>query len=182
MPKASAFSDMTKMMRQVAYILILVCFVPSFTAGTEMLHGRLECQRWYPEVDSETVCKKVQSGTVFRFEVKKNGKESWHPILMATRQTFVAGQVYTFSIRAKADARREIGIGIVRNEGNYGNLGFRAVVPLTTQWQTFSYTFIPKESCSNARFDIGRLKPGIYEFTASTLKPGEIAEPLRESE
>ncbi|GHT15577.1 hypothetical protein FACS1894170_13120 [Planctomycetales bacterium] len=157
-------------MRYTVYVLILMYLAQPLMAGDEMLYGRLECQKWYPEVDSETVCKKVQSGNVFRFEVKKNGKESWHPILMATRQTFVAGRVYTFSIRAKSDVRREIGIGIRRDEGNYGTLGFYAVVPLTTQWQTFSYAFTPKESCGNARFDIGGLKPGIYEFTASTLK------------
>ncbi|MDR3232900.1 MAG: carbohydrate binding domain-containing protein [Planctomycetaceae bacterium] len=140
--------------------------------GSEMLSGNLESQKWYPETDSGTVCKKIQTGKTFRFEVEKNGKESWHPLLIAGNQTFEAGKVYTFSIRAKADKAGEISINIRRNENDYGNLGFSATLPLTTQWQTFTSAFVPKESSHKARFDIGRFKAGVYEFAGATLKPG----------
>ncbi|MDR3182031.1 MAG: carbohydrate binding domain-containing protein [Planctomycetaceae bacterium] len=142
--------------------------------GSEMLPGHLESSKWYPETDSETVCRKIQSGGIFRFAVEKNGKESWHPLLIAGKQTFRTGTIYTFSIRAKADKECEISVGIWRDEGNYANLGFSAILPLTTDWRTFTFSFIPKESCSNARFNIGRFKAGIYEFTGATLKQGGV--------
>ena len=141
--------------------------------GKEMLFGRLESQKWYAETDSETVCRKRESRGVFRFEVVKNGKESWHPLLISRPHTFEAGKVYTFSIRAKADKPCEVTVGITRDENDYGNLGFSAKLRLTTKWTTFSFSFVPKETSQRARFDIGGFKEGfIYDFHGATLKPG----------
>ena len=44
---------------------------------------------------------------------------------------------------------------------------------LTTEWQTFTFTFVPKETSRKARFDLGGFKEGhIYDFRDASLKPG----------
>jgi len=138
----------------------------------EMLYGNLESQKWFAEVDEETVCRKREINGVFRFEVEKNGKESWHPLLISRTHTFEAGKVYTFSIQAKANKPATLVVGITRDEGNYGCLGFRDKMTLTKEWQTFSFTFVPQETSTKARFDLSSFHEGVtYEFRAATLKP-----------
>jgi hypothetical protein len=42
---------------------------------------------------------------------------------------------------------------------------------LTKEWQTFSFTFVPRETSAKARFDIGGFQEGFtYEFRESTLR------------
>ncbi|GHT46096.1 hypothetical protein FACS189454_06660 [Planctomycetales bacterium] len=136
-----------------------------------MLRGRLESAKWFPEQDEETVVIKIQRGKIFRFVVDKNGKVDWLPILIAGKLNFETGKSYTFTIRARADQNRTISVGITRDEIDWKNLGFSAKLNLTTDWQTFSFTFSPKISSKKGRFDIGTFKPGVYEFQDSSLKP-----------
>jgi hypothetical protein len=155
------------------FLLLLVTAVPP---GTELLSGRIESQKWSLETDEDTVCRKRQQGNVFRFEVKKNGKKSWHPLLIAGRLTFETGKTYTFAVKAKADKPDKLHIGIARDEKDYANLGFSAPLPLTTEWQTFTFSFVPKQTSQNGRFDISGFKEGnAYEFLNATLtlKPEE---------
>jgi hypothetical protein len=56
--------------------------------GNEMLYGNLESQKWFAEVDAETVCQKRETEGMFRFIVEKNGKETWHPLLISRTHTF----------------------------------------------------------------------------------------------
>jgi len=98
--------------------------------GKEMLYGKLESQKWYAEVDEETVCQKRETKGIFRFEVQKNGKESWHPLLISRTHTFEAGKAYSFSIKAKADKPTEVFVGAIRDEKDYCNLGFSAKMAL----------------------------------------------------
>ena len=149
----------------------------SIPLGEEMLRGNSgdnsERQKWNLETDPETVCRSSETNGVFRLEVEKRGRETWHPQLNARDQTFEAGKLYTFSIKAKADKPGEMSIGARRNEGTYDFLGFSTRLPLTTEWQTFTFTFIPTDTSHNARFDIGGLAEGFtYEFAETTLKPG----------
>jgi hypothetical protein len=141
--------------------------------GIEMLPGKFESQKWYPEVDAETIIKKVQSGNIFRFEVKKNGKQTWHPILIAGKLHVEKDKLYIFSIRVKSDQPRTISFGLRRDAAPWDNLGFAVKVPLTTEWQTFTFSFRPKESSNVARFDIGHFVPGMFEFAEATLKPAQ---------
>ena len=137
-----------------------------------MLYGHLESQKWYAEEDEATICRKREIKGIFRFEVEKNGKETWHPILISRTHTFEAGKVYKFSIQAKANKPAKVYVAAIRDEKNYGNLGFSAAMNLTTEWQTFSFVFVPKATSQNARFDIGGFKEGFtYDFHAASLKP-----------
>jgi hypothetical protein len=147
-------------------------FIP---LGQEMLYGRFESQKWFAETDSDTVCRKRETKGIFRFEVEKHGIESWHPLLISRTHTFEMGKVYTFSIRAKANKPADVYVGIRRDEKDYADLGFSAKLPLTREWQTFMFSFVPKETSRKARFDIGGFKEGVtYDFQGATLKHGGI--------
>jgi len=142
--------------------------------GAEMLTGNLESQKWFAETDDVTISRKRDiEGGVFRFEVERKGREAWRPQLISRTHVFEEGKLYTFSIQARADKPTEVTIGARKNEGDYGNLGFSATLPLTTEWQTFTFTFVPNATSQNARFDIGSLQADVaYEFLDGTLKPG----------
>lgn len=156
----------------------LLCSVMSFAQeeelvkGDEMLYGNFESQKWFVQTDDEAVWKKREKDGIFCFELKKNGKVSWIPLFLSTGHTFEAGKAYVFSIKAKADKPTELKVSIKRSGGNYGNLGFSEKMALTSEWKTFTFTIVPKETSQNARLDIGSFKAGItYDFTGATLKP-----------
>jgi hypothetical protein len=177
-----------KTMRRILYLFVfLLCSVISFaqeesanarkpkdeSKADEMLYGNFESQKWFVQTDDDAVWRKREQNGVFRFELKKSGKISWIPLFLSVGHTFEAGKTYTFSIKAKADKPTELKVSIKRNEGDYGNLGFSDKMALTTEWKTFTFTFVPKETSKNARLDIGSFKEGtIYAFTGATLKPG----------
>ena len=141
--------------------------------GKEMLYGNLESQKWHAQTNPETICRKREINGVFRFEVEKHGGPSWLPILMSQGHILEAEQAYTFSIKARADKPTELIVGITQSGGDYRNLGFNGRMALTTEWKTFTFTFVPKETSRNARFDMGRFNEGLtYEFCEATLKPG----------
>ena len=147
--------------------------VRSEPLGAELLYGNFESQKWFAEVDDETVCRKKETGGMFRFEVEKNGKETWHPLLISRTHSFESGKIYTFSIKAKADKPTELIAGARRDEKDYGNLGFSGKMALTTEWQTFTFVFTLKESSPKSRFDMSGFKEGFtYDFLEATLKPG----------
>jgi len=175
-------------MKHVLYLFVfLLCSVISFaheeelanpwqpenvSMGDEMLYGNFESQKWFVSTDDEALWRKREMDGVFRFEVKKNGKVSWRPFLYSAEHVFEAGKTYTFSFKAKADTSTELRVNVRRIGGDYGNLGFSDRLALTTEWQTFTFTFVLKESSPNARLDIGRFRAGItYDFTETTLKP-----------
>ena len=141
--------------------------------GDEMFRGNSESQKWHIETNPETVHRASETDGVLRLTVEKHGRVAWNPQLISRTHVFEAGKLYTFSIRAKADKPGEINVGARRNEGNYDFLGFSTRIPLTTEWQTFTFTFTPSETSQNARFDIGSFTEGFtYDIAGTTLKPG----------
>ena len=144
--------------------------------GTEMLTARLESQKWIAETDEVTISRKRDiEGGVFRFEVEQKGREPWRPQLVARPLAFEEGKLYTFTIQARADKPVEISIGARKNEPDHSFLPASITLPLTTEWQTLTYTFIPHTASQQARFDIGNLQAGVaYEFLDSSLKPGGV--------
>ena len=141
--------------------------------GDEMLYGNFESQKWFVHTDDEAVWRKREENGVFRFELKKKGKASWIPIFSSAGHAFEAGKTYTFSIKAKADKPADLWVDVRRSSGNYKNIGFSDRMALTTEWKTFTFTFVPKETSHNTRLGIGSFKAGFtYDFRDATLKPG----------
>jgi hypothetical protein len=140
--------------------------------GNEMFTAKMETQKWYAEIDRETKIRKIQNGNIFRFEVEKMGNVDWHPQLIAGGLKIEAGKPYTFSIRARSEKPHELSLGLHMAENPWENLGFRTTISLTEEWKNVTISFIPSKSCEKARFDIAAFKPGVFEFTEASLKPG----------
>ncbi|GHT20930.1 hypothetical protein FACS189419_01010 [Planctomycetales bacterium] len=137
--------------------------------GGEMLYGKLESTKWFPEKDERTQCKKIQRDGIFRFVVERNGIETWHPILISGHHPFESGKTYRFTVQARAEEPRTISLGTTRDGPTWDNLGFSEKLVLTKDWQSFVFTFSLSKSASNGRLDIGNFKPGVYEFRDSSL-------------
>ena len=65
---------------------------------------------------------------------------------------------YRVSFRARADAPREIGFGVMRNEPPWNDLGIYHHIGLGRSWKPYYYEFVSIEDCDNGRilFDIGQ--------------------------
>jgi len=144
--------------------------------GDEMLvvtPDRDETKKWTVEAQSDTKYKRTSLGNgIMRLEVEDKGSRSFHPQLLARNLKVEKGKPYTFTFRAKADGAKTVTLLLRRNLAPWNNIGFRKVIDLTTEWQTFSFTFRAAEDEGKARFDITGIPPGSYEFADSSLKPG----------
>lgn len=142
--------------------------------GKEMLPSGMESQKWHAETDSETQCKKIQTGETMRFEINAMGRVSWHPQLIAGKLVFEEGKPYTFSIRIKANKPTKLSIQARMSHDPWQNLGFHSLIHVGTEWTDFSICFVPTKSDDNARFDIAGFSPGVFEFANASLKPGGV--------
>ncbi|MGL4594721.1 MAG: carbohydrate binding domain-containing protein [Thermoguttaceae bacterium] len=140
--------------------------------GAEMLRGDSEHGKWNVEIDSDTKCRKIQNGDVMRLEIENKGNVAWHPQLIASQLAFQEGKPYTFSIEVKADKPTSLSLFARMNHAPWDGLGFQQNIPVSSEWKQFEFSFIPKISDDNARFDINNFQPGIFEFRNATLKQG----------
>ncbi|MEX0777412.1 MAG: carbohydrate binding domain-containing protein [Phycisphaeraceae bacterium] len=65
----------------------------------------------------------------------------WHAQLHATQVNLRQDQTYTLSFRAKSSVPRDINVSVMRDQGDYRNLGLSRRVKLDTPWQDVPLTF-----------------------------------------
>lgn len=111
-----------------------------------------------------------------KITVTKLGKESWHVQFNQPKLKVEADRPYTLSFFAKSDKPRQISVGIKQAHEPWADLGFRATVNLTTQWQQFRFTFMLTGSDDNARLDISQLGQdmGTYWIAGVSLRSGGV--------
>ncbi len=76
-----------------------------------------------------------------QFQVTQVDDTDWHVQAHVTGLNFKEGNTYTVSFRAKADAPRSLPVGAGLDEADWHGIGLGAAAALTTDWQTFHYTF-----------------------------------------
>lgn len=66
---------------------------------------------------------------------------AWYVQAHLTGLTLQDGKTYTLQFRAKADAKRSVGVSASLDQDDWHNIGLNETVDLTTDWQQFSYVF-----------------------------------------
>jgi hypothetical protein len=81
----------------------------------------------------------------------------WHLKLRQAPLSLTKDRDYRVTFRARADAPRPMGVGAERDVAPFGLLGFYKSFDVTTQWQTWEWTFTASETEPVARlfFDLG---------------------------
>jgi hypothetical protein len=114
-------------------------------------------------------------GSVLRLDITKPGTANWHVQLNQAGLRVERGRTYTISFRAKADARRQLSVGLSQTHDPWRSLA-RANVRLTRDWQTFTLPVAPDADEADARYifsGLGADKCTIW-FANVSLKPGGI--------
>jgi hypothetical protein len=106
--------------------------------------------------------------------VNRVGKVSWHPQLHQNGIAIRHGKTYTLTLRARSDAARTLGINCMMAHAPYQRLGLNTQVSLSSQWQEVHLTFVADRDDQNARVTFTSFKPGTYDLSDVSLRPGGI--------
>jgi len=133
--------------------------------GAEMLTGR-----WMLEQHAGSHA--TQSND--QITVTKTGAAGWHVQYNHPGLSVSPGQPVTLTFRAKADNPCEISVTLMQAHEPWNELGLATQVRLTTEWQTFRFTFAASQADTNARVNLGNLgqRRGSVWFSDISLRPG----------
>ncbi len=98
----------------------------------------------------------------------------WHVQSHITGLNFQDGKTYTVSFQAKADAPRPMPVAAGLDEADWHNIGLAETANLTTDWQTFRYTFTAQGVVSQhgrVAFTLGG-QTGTVDIDGLQVKPG----------
>lgn len=70
---------------------------------------------------------------------------NWHVQLNQALLPLQDGQAYTLTFKAKADRARQMDVSGIVLGGDYHTIGLRQTASLTSEWQSFQYTFVAKD-------------------------------------
>ena len=84
-------------------------------------------------------------------EITEADDTQWHLQLNQGGLSVAAGQYYTVIFEAASDRTRQLGCNVGQAASPWGNLGLSRQAELTSQWQTFSFGFVPTADENNAR-------------------------------
>jgi beta-glucanase (GH16 family) len=104
--------------------------------------------------------------------VANSGTDTWH-IQFNQWIGLRRGKTYTISFKAKADVPRPINVKILQKQAPWMNY-FVQTVNLTTEWQTFTYSYThPKDADEVVQisFELGLNKPTTIYFDEVTVEP-----------
>ncbi|MDR3708810.1 MAG: carbohydrate binding domain-containing protein [Capsulimonadaceae bacterium] len=136
-----------------------------------MVFPTISTDAWRYFAPDKTSTMTIENGAA-RIDMKSITVEDWKYQIGQQNLAFKEGQAYKLSFRAKADAARPISVNAQIVGGDWHDIGFGAQPDLTTDWQSFSYTFSPKNVTDNAQlvFMVGQ-KPGTVWITDVVLTP-----------
>ena len=99
-------------------------------------------------------------------DVTKAGTEPWHVQIGQGRLNLQQGQSYTVTFRAKAEAGHSVRISAGEAHAPWGVFESKPV-KVTSEWQSFAFSFVAKQDDDNARIsftDLGA-QTGSYQFS-----------------
>jgi len=133
-----------------------------------MAPGRSAPENWHLEQHSG--CKASVSRIHYkgkdtlRIETGKADDTEWHLQLNQGNLSVKAGQHYTIIFDTAADKSRKISCSLGQAHSPWNNLGLAQQVEMTSNWQTFRYSFVARADDDNARisFSFGGDKVPFY--------------------
>jgi hypothetical protein len=144
-------------------------------------------ENWHLEKQggSEAVAEVGESGARQRVKVSvaKPGQENWHVQLTHPGLKLTAGEPYTLTFEARADAERTISTTASQAHAPWAVLGTKQV-KVTTEWTKQRFSFEPKQSDDNARIVFGGLgtQIGTVEIANVSLTTSRIRGDLQRSD
>ncbi|MDQ2733353.1 MAG: carbohydrate binding domain-containing protein, partial [Armatimonadota bacterium] len=114
----------------------------AITDSMNLLDGTEDAANWTLEKIGTDVAASmsVQDG-ILSADVTKIDATDWHIQFMQSGLDLQEGKHYTLSFRAKADAVRDMSLGVTLDQADWRNVGLGQPVHLTTDWQTFHLPF-----------------------------------------
>jgi hypothetical protein len=128
-------------------------FVNLFPSSNRIHHGLshngARCELEFPDTDINSVRALISAS---------ENKVAEDVQLVVPNKRLKGQRRYRISFEARADATRDFGFGVGRNEDPWEGLGIYHKVMAGRAWQPFYYEFIPTADCDNARvlFDVGQ--------------------------
>jgi len=111
--------------------------------------------KWYLEehagCDANFELGTYQSQTGARFIINITDDTGWHLQIRQSNLQIVEGQFYTLSFEAAAEQPRSISLNVMQHHDPWSGLGLYGTANLTTEWQTFTYTFTATADDNNGR-------------------------------
>nr|CAA88008.1 laminarinase [Thermotoga neapolitana] len=104
--------------------------------------------------------------------IEDSGTDTWH-IQFNQWIGLYKGKTYTISFRAKADTPRPINVKILQNHDPWINY-FAQTVNLTTEWQTFTFTYTHPDDADEVvqiSFELGKEAPTTIYFDDVSVSP-----------
>ncbi|HEX7449320.1 MAG TPA: carbohydrate binding domain-containing protein [Pirellulales bacterium] len=110
-----------------------------------------------------------------RVKIAKTGRENWHVQMGQAGLTLKKDQPYTLRFRAKADAPRHLSVVASQAHEPWQPL-WSAGAELTTDWQTFQFTFLPGDGDDRGRIVFSNLagQTGSVWLSEVSLRPGGV--------
>lgn len=107
----------------------------------------------------------------------QRGTDSWHLLLNRRGFGVRAGQSYTLTFWAKADAACSLNVAAFQTAPPWKDLGLRSLAKLTPTWQRFCFAFTATEDYPQARVAFGDFAAylGTYWIAGVSLRPGRPA-------
>ena len=126
------------------------------------------------EVTAEVIPNAYQQRSALRIQVIRNGAETWIPQLSQGGFAVKKGQVYTLVFWLKTDKPGRIDVNCMMNHDPWQRLGLSSDVQTSTEWREYRLSFVAEQDDSNARVTFSQLRPGVYELTGVSLRPGGV--------
>ncbi len=156
--------------------LSVVKHYPNYSAVTKELVKDVEANGYWQVLTGEAdfvgeATNSVENG-VFKIIITKPGKEIYSVQLIQVPTPIKFGKIYTVKFDAKADANRSIMSKITKVGGDWEAYSKERFFNITTEWQTYSYTFKSTATDPVARFEFnfGKDKTTTYIANVSILE------------
>lgn len=134
--------------------------------------------RW--QVELHESCRAVAvplagSTTGVRIEIREIDETPWHIQFKQPGLAIEGTQFYTLAFRARADAPRQLSVGVGMAHPPWANLGLSRGVKLTTEMKRFAFGFVARASDAKARvsFVLGDDMAAV-ELDEVSLRPGGV--------
>jgi hypothetical protein len=115
-------------------------------------------------------------GSALRVDIATVDGVGWHVQVNQSKLAFREGEPYTITFQARADTSRRIAVNAKQAHEPWKDL-WSAEVPLTTEWESYQFTFQPSAGDDTARISLSQLgeRTGSVWFSAFSLRPGGVS-------